>query len=85
MTAYYIKFMDKNGETITSKRTHNYRAFRIFARQRVSGLGGIYIKFTYGRAVDCYGEVCLFTNEGIYPTKKAALMAIDAFHEVENV
>lgn len=84
MTAYYIKFIDKNGKTITSKRTHNYRAYRIFARQEVRRITGIYIKFTYGKALDANGEHIVFSNEGTYKTKKEALVAINAFHEVEN-
>lgn len=84
MTSYYIKFMDKYGETITSKRTHNYRAFIIFARQEVRQLGGIYIKFTYGTEQDANGENVSFSNEGTYKTKKEAIVAISAFHEVEN-
>lgn len=84
MTAYYIKFIDKNGETITSKRTHKYRVFRIFARQEVRRLEGIYIKFTYDTQQDANGELVKFINDGTYKTKKEALLAINAFHEVEN-
>ncbi len=82
MTAYYIKFMDKNGETIGSRQTHSFNVFKNFYRQEAKQLGGIYIKFTYGIQHDANGELTKFANEGTYKTRKEALLAINAFHEV---
>jgi len=83
MTSYYIKFLDKNEETIASRRTHSFKVFMNFYRREVRQLGRIYIRFTYGMAVNNGGEKVKFINEGEYPTKKATLLAIKAFHEVE--
>ena len=84
MTSYYIKFMNKNGEMTASRRTHSFKVFMNFYRKEVRQLGGIYIKFTYGIQRDANGELTKFENEGTYKTKKEALLAINAFHEVEN-
>lgn len=83
MTSYYIKIIDKNGKPIGSRLTHIFRRFLNYLQACQNELGGIYIKFTYGTAIDNSGELAKFTNEGEYCTKKAALLAIKAFHEVE--
>lgn len=82
MTAYYIKFTNKNGETVGSKLTHSYVAFRNFFRRTKCQHGHILIRFTYGMENDANGKMVKFSNEGEYKTKKQAEIAIKAFQEV---
>lgn len=83
MTAYYIKITNKKGVTMGSSSTRSFRRFKNYLQAYKSELGGIKIKFTYGIATDKQGAVAKFTNQGEYATKKEALLAIKAFHEVE--
>ena len=85
MTTYYIKIIDKNGKPIGSRLTHIFRRFLNYLQACQNELGGIYIKFTYGMAIDSDGKMTRFINEGEYRSKKAALLAINAFHEVEGM
>lgn len=83
MTGYYVKITSKKGETMGSCSTHSFRRFKNYLQAYQSELGGINIKFTYGIAKDKEDASTKFTNQGMYKTKKAALLAIKAFHEVE--
>jgi len=83
MTAYYIKITNKKGVTMGSCSTHSFRRFKNYLQAYQNELGGINIKFTYGTAKDQEGVNAKFINQGEYKTRKAALLAIKAFHEVE--
>ncbi len=83
MTAYYIKITNKEGVMMGSSSTHSFRRFKNYLQAYQCELGGIYIKFTYGMALDNNGEMAKFINQGEYKTKKATLLAIKAFREIE--
>jgi len=73
----------KNGKTIDKCQTHSKRRFynRIRSINWRSGVEKVYLRVSYGKDLDSFGEVTNFYNDGVYKSRKDLLFALSAFTE----
>lgn len=73
----------KNGKTIDRCQTHSKRRFynRIRSIKWKDGVEKVYLRVSYGKALDNFGKVTNFYNSGEYENRKDLFFALSAFTE----
>lgn len=81
---YFFRVM-KNGQTIDRCSTHSWRRFLRQTRTINWQDGGIktYLKVSYGKFEDNFGELTDFYNEGDCDNQEDFTMALKAFAEAD--
>lgn len=63
--------------------THNYRRLIAILQAGKCQNCTFYLRVTYGKAIDVWGDTTSFQNEGEYCSYKKVMDAVSCFHEVE--
>lgn len=78
----WVVYIKKDGKTIHRRAMTNYGRMMPWLQANFSPECTIYIRASYGKHLDNFGDVVTFENEGEYNTYEMALQAAQAFQEV---
>lgn len=81
ITKWYVT-INKNGKTIHRRAMTDYGRIMPFVQAKVSTDCTYFIRASYGKHLDNYGDTVSFTNEGEYPNYKQLRIAARAFQEI---